>query len=281
SNFTAVGNRLVQSLKELVAICSLCCSFDSEELNHVPDLRLVVLQVLEDVITSSARTEAEALVKWKSKLSSTTSFLNSWSISNLRNSCNWTSIVCNAGGTISEINLSSAGLSGSLYQLDFTSFPSLTSFNLNSNNFSGSILSTIGNATMLTFLDLSNNFLEGVIPEEIGKLTQLEYLSFYNNEVVGVIPYQISNLQKVWHLDLGSNYLETPDWSKMQNMPMLTHLSFGYNELRLEFPEFVLRCHHLTYLDLSLNHLNGSIPETIFTNLDKLEYLNLSSNSFQ
>ncbi|KAM3355998.1 MDIS1-interacting receptor like kinase 2 [Capsicum galapagoense] len=243
-------------------------------------LHVLLLFSLPLRITSSARTEAEALVKWKSNLPST-SFLDSWSISNQRNLCNWTSIVCNAGGTISEINLSNAGLSGSLDQLDFTSFPSLTSFNLNTNNFSGSIPSSIGNVSMLTFLDLSNNILEGVIPEEIGKLTRLEYLSMINNTINGVIPYQISNLQKVWYLDLGSNYLETPDWSKMKNMPMLAHLSFGYNELTLEFPAFVLRCHNLTYLDLSINHFNGSIPETVFTNLDKLERLNLSSNSFQ
>ncbi|XP_060210851.1 receptor-like protein 53 [Lycium barbarum] len=239
-------------------------------------LHVLLLFSLPLRITSSA----EALVKWKSNLSSA-SFLDSWSISNLRNFCNWTSIVCNAGGTISEINLSDAGLSGSLDQLDFTSFPSLTSFILNGNNISGSIPSNIGNASMLNFLDLSNNILEGVIPEEIGKLTQLEYLSFYNNNIDGVIPYQISNLQKLWYLDLGSNFLETPEWSKLRNMPMLTQLSFGYNELRLEFPEFVLRYHNLTYLDLPINHFDGSIPETVFTNLDKLEYLNLSSNSFQ
>ncbi|KAJ8558178.1 hypothetical protein K7X08_004944 [Anisodus acutangulus] len=243
-------------------------------------LHVILLFSLPLSITSAARTEAEVLVKWKSNLPST-SFLDSWSISKFRNFCNWTSIVCNAGGTISEINLSDAGLSGSLDQLDFTSLPSLASFNLNGNNFSGSIPPSIGNATKLTFLDLSNNILEGVIPEEIGKLTQLEYLSFYNNNINGTIPNQISNLQKVWYLDLGSNFLETPDWSKFRNMPMLTHLSFGYNELRLEFPEFVLRCHNLTYLDLSSNHLNGSIPETTFTNLDKLERLNLSYNSFQ
>lgn len=101
------------------------------------------------------------------------------------------------------------------------------------------------------------------------------------NNIECVIPYQMSNLQKVWYLDFGANYLGTPDWSKLRNMPVLKHLSFGYNELRSEFLEFVLHCHNLTYLDLSINHLNDSIPETVFSNLNKLERLNLSSHLFQ
>ncbi|KAA8550719.1 hypothetical protein F0562_002403 [Nyssa sinensis] len=232
-----------------------------------------------DSIASSVRTEAEALVEWKDGLSS--SFLNSWSLTNNGNLCNWTGIVCNTDGSISEINLSDANLTGTLTHFSFTSFPNLTRFDLNYNNLNESIPSTIGNLSNLTFLDLSINLFDGNIPREIGQLTELRYLGFFNNFLNGTIPYQVCNLQKVWYLDLGSNYLETPDWSKFSGMPLLTHLSFYLNELTLEFPDFIPNCWNLTYLDLSLNHFTGPIPESVFTNLGKLEYLNLTDNSFQ
>lgn len=64
-------------------------------------------------------------------------------------------------------------------------------------------------------------------------------------------------------------------------MPLLTHLSFNFNDLILEFPEFITDCRNLTYLDLSQNYFTGPIPEWVFSNLVKLEFLYLFENSFQ
>ncbi|KAL0437341.1 UNVERIFIED_CONTAM: MDIS1-interacting receptor like kinase [Sesamum radiatum] len=130
------------------------------------------------------------------------------------------------------------------------------------------------------WLDLSNNLLDDLIPPEIGNLTEIQYISFYNNNLIGEVPYQIGNLQKVQHLDFGSNLLTTRDWSRFPGFPLLRRLSFYYNELTLGFPGFITSCPNLTYLDLSENHLTGQIPESVFNNLVKLEYLNLSANSF-
>nr|GMD27982.1 MDIS1-interacting receptor like kinase 2-like [Ipomoea batatas] len=120
----------------------------------------------------------------------------------------------------------------------------------------------------------------GLIPPQIGKLRELRYVSFYNNNFIGLIPIQIGNLQKLRFLDLGSNLLEAPNWSKIRDFPKLTHLSLNWNELRSGFPDFILGCRGLVFLDLSENHLNGSIPEPLFTSLNRLEYLNLTENQF-
>nr|GLL30752.1 receptor-like protein 12 [Ipomoea trifida] len=238
--------------------------------------------------TSSARKEAEALLKWKSSLQSvsewSSSYLDSWSLSNLRNMCNWTGIVCNAGGatTVSQINLPYAGLSGTLHHLNFTSFPSLTRFDIGGNNFNGSIPPAIGDLSHLVFLDLSHNWFDGSIPPQIGKLRELQYLSLSDNKFSGVVPHQIGNLQKVGFLDLGFNsYLEAPHWSTVKSFPVLRHLSFSGNKgFGSSFLDFIPGHRNLTHLDLSENYLNGSIPESLFTTLEKLEYLDLSENNF-
>ncbi|KAJ9697022.1 hypothetical protein PVL29_008986 [Vitis rotundifolia] len=64
-------------------------------------------------------------------------------------------------------------------------------------------------------------------------------------------------------------------------MPLLTRLSFNYNELASEFPGFITDCRNLTYLDLAQNQLTGAIPELVFSNLGKLEFLNFTDNSFR
>ncbi|GFZ17661.1 hypothetical protein Acr_26g0009310 [Actinidia rufa] len=244
-------------------------------------LLLVVLFLFSHPLkpTSSATIEAQALLKWRNSLQSSSS-LTSWSLTHLRKLCNWTGITCNKDRTVSEINLSDSNLNGTLQQFSFTSFPNLTHFNLNNNHLSGPIPPAIDNLKKLTFLDLSNNVFDNLIPLEIGMLAELQYLSLLNNFLNGTVPHQISNLQKVWYLDLGSNFLETPNWSRFLGMGSLTYLSFSLNELTLGFPGFIPKCRNLTYLDLSQNLFTDLIPESVFTNLGKLEYLDLTHNSF-
>ena len=105
---------------------------------------ILLLSLLPVRITSSPTTQAEALVKWKNSLSPPSS-LNSWYLTNLNNLCNWKAIVCHTTGTVSEIKLSDANLSGKLTQFDFTSFYNLTHLDLNNNTLGGSIPPAIGN----------------------------------------------------------------------------------------------------------------------------------------
>ncbi|KAJ7977192.1 putative Receptor protein kinase [Quillaja saponaria] len=247
--------------------------------------QILLISFLPLKVASSARTEAESLVKWKNSLSlPVPSSLNSWSLTSLNNLCKWSAIVCDkTNQTVLEINLTDANITGTLFQFDFASFPNITLFNLNNNSLSGPIPSAIGNLSRLTFLDLGNNLFED-IPAELGQLKELQYLSLFGNNLNGSISYQITTLQKVQYLDLGSNYLSflpPSEWSKYSGMLSLTHLSLIENEFNSEFPSFILDCKNLTFLDLSQNQMSGLIPEPLYANLGKLEYLNLTNCGFE
>ncbi|VFR00586.1 unnamed protein product [Cuscuta campestris] len=170
--------------------------------NYVAFFFLMSFFALETA-AASARTEAEALVKWKNTLfissssSSSSSSLSSWSLPGLKNLCKWSGIVCNNRTTVSQINLANGGLSGTLDHLNFTSFASLAHFNISGNNFTGSVPPTIGDARSLVSVDLSSNMFGGTIPPQIGNLTELQHLTLFNNNIAGAVPYQIGNLQKV------------------------------------------------------------------------------------
>ncbi|KAM1228200.1 hypothetical protein ACFX2J_007323 [Malus domestica] len=246
-------------------------------------LPIFLLSLLPLKATSPPRSQAEALISWKSSFASPPSSLSSWSRTNLNNLCNWTAIVCNQNTkTVAKIDLSNRKITATLTEFNFTPFLSLTHFNLNGNNFTGPIPSAISKLSRLTILDLGNNYFTQEIPEEIGKLTKLEYLSFYNNDLHGTIPDQLNYLQRVRYVLFGKNQLiRTPDGSNFSVMPLLTYLDLSQNNLESKFPAFISKCWNLTFLDLSENALTGQIPEAVFTNLGKLEYLNLSDNYFQ
>lgn len=203
--------------------------------------------------------EGEALVKWKNSLAPSP-LLDSWSLTNLTSLCTWTGIICNSAGSVSEIDLSQHRLmiNGTLAMFSFTSFPNLNTFNIRGNNFMGPI------------------------PPGVENLAELQYLDFGNNNLSGSIPYQISHLQGLRTLDLSNNHLEASNWSDFSPMPFLTTLYLGSNNLASKFPEFISNCHNLTSLYLSVNMLTGDLGRTLpFNKLNKLEFLDICSNSFE
>lgn len=157
------------------------------------------------ITSSSPTTQAEALIKWQNTLSPPPPPLNSQSLTNLSNLYNWTAIVCHTTGSISEINLSNANLSGTLTQFNFISFPTLTSLDLSSNNFCRSIPAAFGNLSKLNYLDLGHNNFEDIIPSELGLCTNLNMLALAGNNLSGVLPLSLSNLTKITDLPVKIN----------------------------------------------------------------------------
>ena len=108
----------------------------------------------------------------------------------------------------------------------------------------GSIPSSLGNLTNLTFLGLDNNQLTGSIPSSLGNLTNLTHLWLSSNQLTGSIPSSLGNLTNLAYLDLSSNQLTGSIPSSLGNLTNLD-LTFG------------------AALWLFDNQLSGSIPAAL------------------
>ncbi|KAL5121451.1 hypothetical protein ACEQ8H_000523 [Pleosporales sp. CAS-2024a] len=86
------------------------------------------------------------------------------------------------------------------------SFPNMTDYYLNNNQFSGNIPDTIVQ-TPVQNLMLFNNQLTGWIPWGLGKNKNIQQLSFSNNQLTGPIPWGLGGMTSLIYLDLSNNKL--------------------------------------------------------------------------
>ena len=92
--------------------------------------------------------EALTLLTWKASLDNQTqSFLSSWFG---RNSCHhWFGVTCHRSGSVSNLDLHSCSLRGTLHNLNFSSVPNLFTLNLYNNSLYRTIPFNIGNLSKL------------------------------------------------------------------------------------------------------------------------------------
>ena len=77
------------------------------------------------------------------------------------NHCQFYGIICNAGGSVIEIDRGGYYQADKISKLNFSSLPNLVRLNLSNNWLTGSISVEIGTLSKLTHLDLSLNYLTG------------------------------------------------------------------------------------------------------------------------
>jgi Leucine-rich repeat (LRR) protein len=131
------------------------------------------------LVEQFARSVYVALLQWKASLhNQSQSLLSSWV--GISPCINWIGITCDNSGSVTNLTLESFGLRGTLYDLNFSSFPNLFWLDLADNSLSGSIPSSIGNLKSLSVLYLSDNKLSGPIPSSIGNFTSLSKLSLHS-----------------------------------------------------------------------------------------------------
>ena len=123
----------------------------------------------------------------------------------------------NTSGTlrVSEVNLVSAGLTGS-------------------------IPPALGELSALWRLDLSDNDFQGSIPAELGKLSALDYLGLADNRLTGTIPAAFGKLSKLQRMDISNNRLSGDVPVEFCNLPNLVHVEVAGNGNPLEFRESCL-----------------------------------------
>lgn len=153
----------------------------------------------------------------------------------------------------------------------------VTGVNLENNNLSGSIPSTLKDLTQLEGLYLAANHLTGNIPPALGNLSELQYLYLDTNSLSGSIPSELGNLSQLRILVLGGNPLTGTIPSSLGSLTQLQELFLSNAEIGGTIPSSLGNLSQLTYLGLDGNQLTGTIPST-FGNLDLLLTLQLSNN---
>ncbi|OAD22816.1 putative leucine rich repeat protein, partial [Candidatus Thiomargarita nelsonii] len=145
-------------------------------------------------VTQIPSIECEALVALYNSTDGDNWWRNDgWNVTNTP--CSWYRVTC-SGGHISELNLSSNKLTGSIPS-ELGNLTQLTVLYLYSNKLTGSIPTELGNLTYLQVLWLSGNNLTGSIPTELGNLAQLTALYLHNNKLCGEIPVELKNLSNI------------------------------------------------------------------------------------
>lgn len=141
----------------------------------------------------------------------------------------------------------------------------------------GSIPSSIGNLTELTYLCLYGDLSGGGIPSSIGNLLKLDTLKL-SRAITGEIPESIGNLINLKSLELEYNYFSGEIPSSIGNLTLLKRLNLPGYSLSGEIPSSIGNLVKLEYLNLNDNELNGEIPSSI-GNLTFLQFLEISNNN--
>ncbi|CAI0540834.1 unnamed protein product [Linum tenue] len=206
--------------------------------------------------------------------------LSSWSSnSNGGGACSWFGVSC-SGGRVTSLDLTGAGLAGSLQlpQL-IAGLPSLTRLILRSNLFTAGNLST-GGGCALEMLDLSANNISDPLPLDFGRCGNLTRLMLSRNRFSGPgFPIGFSNCSLLETLDLSQNDLQLPiPGALLARLKKLKWLSLSHNSFSGEIPvELGGLCGTLQELDLSGNKLTGAFP-SVFKSCSVLETLDLGLN---
>jgi hypothetical protein len=136
------------------------------------------------------------------------------------------------------------------------------------NNFSGTLPSTLGNLSNLEVLEIAHQpNIKGPIPSELGNLSNLIWLYISFNDFSGTtLPSSLGNLTTLRHLQINSTGIEGEIPASFQNLTELRSLSIGQSSnaapgtnLTGALPDFS-NFTELTSLLLDNNNLTGEYP---------------------
>ncbi|XP_022636498.1 receptor-like protein 12 [Vigna radiata var. radiata] len=192
-------------------------------------------------------------------------------------------------------NLSSGCVRHSLQELDLRgnyiigTFPDISVFSslktllLNGNKLSGIIPECVKLPSPLESLSVRSNSLQGGIPKSFGNACSLLSLDISSNGLSDDLPMIISHLSgcaryslQVLRLNMNQISGTLPDFSTFISLKILY---LGNNQLNGEIPMDIQFPPKLEELYISSNSLKGLLTDYHFSNMSKLEYLDLSDNS--
>ena len=158
--------------------------------------------------------------------------------------CSWFGVTCNASPSVTEINLNGNNLTGSLPS-DLNNLTSLVTFDVTSNQLTGSIPALTGLSSLAGFFVTSNQ-LTGSIPALTG-LTSLASFDVNSNQLTGSIP-PLTGLTSLAFFDVTSNQL-TGSIPPLTGLTSLAFFDVDTNQLTVESWEAPISVNHAN-LDL-------------------------------
>ncbi|XP_060216743.1 leucine-rich repeat receptor protein kinase MSP1-like [Lycium barbarum] len=187
---------------------------------------------------------------------------------------------------LTELHLSSCGLSGSIPLLTPVNFTSLAVIDLSFNSFNSMLTSWLVNISSLEYIDLSNSGFRGGIPLGISEIQRLRYLNLAlnNNLSADCLELFRESWEQIKVLDLGSNKQHGKLPRSTGNMTYLTHFSLLLNNIEGGIPSIIGGLCNLIRLGLSGNNLTGGLVGKLpkwLGQLKNLQQLGLASNSFE
>ena len=206
--------------------------------------------------------DCDALLAAKSKLEGATGDLN-WAAS--RSITQWEGVVI-GGGRAQELNLSDAGLGGTI-PAELGNLGGLQSLYLDSNQLTGGIPEELSNLSRLSALDLSSNRLAGTIPAKLGDMDSLVEVYLDNNRLTGSIPAELGDMDNLYEMYLGYNQLSGSIPAELGNLTRLYELNLINNRLTGKIPAELGDISTLTRLYLSGNNFMGCIPDNLSARL--------------
>lgn len=200
-------------------------------------------------------------------------FLTDWTPTS--SPCSWRGISCSSDGRVSTIDLTNAGLSGSLHLSHLAAISSLRHLSLRGNTFSAADLSP--RPCSLETLDLSSNNLSDPLRAPLLACHNLASLNLSRNSIPGGA---LSFGPSLLRLDLSRNRISDPALlsHSISNCQNLNLLNFSDNKLAGKLDIILTPCKNLSTLDLSYNLLSGDLPAVNAP--PSMVYMDLSHNNF-
>lgn len=181
-----------------------------------------------------------------------------------------------SNSSISEINLPSKNLTGSISWYYLKNLTHIHTINLSNNSLKGYIPTWFWSTPSLTQVNLSNNKLGGTIGFESGSgLSSIQILNLSYNRFTNLA--HLSNFSNLSFLDVSHNNLKVLPFG-LNSLKRLQHLDLSSCNISGQSKP-ISDLHSLEYLDVSNNHMSGIFPED-FPPLDNINFLNISFNNF-
>ncbi|GMP79099.1 hypothetical protein CsSME_00034769 [Camellia sinensis var. sinensis] len=163
-----------------------------------------------------------------------------------------------------------------------TTLPNLKFFYLFGNLFTGTLPTSLSNASELESIDFSQNDFSGTMPRNLGKLLGLGFINVYQNRLQDDITFisSLTNCTSLQVIEAGNNLFRGSLPDSIANLSTYLNLiNLQINQIHGIIPSGIGNLLNLTCLSMVDNNLVGPIPSSI-GRLQNLQSVYLGNNKF-